>query len=328
MGFVSEARAFAPSKRVGSLMIVVMAAVIAVIVFRSEPSVGSETDIRVTLSDEKTPRPTTEEKDSDGDQLKDWEEALWNLSPVNPDTDGDGTGDYQEVKNRRQAVEDAPALILEDIDPNAPPTSPIALAGQILLSQFLTAKEVGVALPEQSIALAGELALETADINRSYEKLSMDDLNITTEPVSAKNYGNAVGAALTNTSGTPAPNELFVFLSYVQSSDSATFQKDMATVIERYNVTIEGFLAIAVPSERAVEHLAIVNTLVDVRTDLVDLAKVGDNPLMAIVALEAYQTNSATMTHLFENLRTSLSNTEFLQGEPGYAFIHAADTTQ
>lgn len=329
MGFFSEARAFAPSKRVGSLLIVAVAAIVAVIIFRSEASVGGEGPAGVTFVDETTSRPAAEEKDSDSDGLKDWEEELWDLSALNADTDGDGTSDLQEVENRKRAVEDAPALILDNVDPNAPPPSPTALAGQILLSQFLTAKEAGVALPEQSIALASELALQSADLQREYELLSLSDLNITSEPLSARSYGNAIGTALMNTD--PASqNEFLVFLAYVQSSDSDKFQEDMAAVIERYDATINGFMTIAVSSDRADEHLALTNALIAVRTDLVDMAKVGDNPIMATAALGTYRTNSSLMTTLFEQLRASLvvSGAEFLPGEPGYTFVHAADTTQ
>src|SRR2546423_718695 len=41
------------------------------------------------------------DKDSDNDGLKDWEETLWKTDPHNPDTDGDGTPDGQEVKEGR-----------------------------------------------------------------------------------------------------------------------------------------------------------------------------------------------------------------------------------
>ena len=39
--------------------------------------------------------------DADKDGLKYWEEALWKTDPNNPDTDGDGTSDGQEVKEGR-----------------------------------------------------------------------------------------------------------------------------------------------------------------------------------------------------------------------------------
>jgi len=40
-------------------------------------------------------------KDSDGDGLKNWEEALWKTDPNNPDTDGDGVSDGEEIKTNR-----------------------------------------------------------------------------------------------------------------------------------------------------------------------------------------------------------------------------------
>ncbi len=40
----------------------------------------------------------TIERDTDGDGLKDWEEALWGLDPKKPDTDGDGIIDSDEIR--------------------------------------------------------------------------------------------------------------------------------------------------------------------------------------------------------------------------------------
>ncbi len=328
MGFVSEARAFAPSKRVASLLIVVAATVVAVVIFRSEFSFGKESAMQVTLSNDTTPRTTTEEKDSDGDRLKDWEEALWGLNPTSADSDADGIGDYQEVENRQKTVADAPAIVLSGIDPDDTPPTPTELAGKILLSQFLTAKEAGVPFKDDSVALAGQIALSTADLDRVYPILSTTDLNIIAGTMSAKAYGNAIGTALTNTSGTPATSEFAVMIGYIQNSDSEKFRTDMATVVKQYDTTIDNFISMGVSADRAAAHLALTNALIAVRTDLVDLSKVGDNPLMAIAALDAYQNDSTLMTGLFEKLRASLkdSDAEFLPGDPGYIFVNAEAT--
>lgn len=47
-------------------------------------------------------------KDSDGDGLKDWEEAIWQTDPQNPDTDGDGTPDGKEVAGGRDPLKKGP----------------------------------------------------------------------------------------------------------------------------------------------------------------------------------------------------------------------------
>ena len=40
-------------------------------------------------------------KDSDGDGLKDWEEAIWRTDPARADSDGDGTADGREIADNR-----------------------------------------------------------------------------------------------------------------------------------------------------------------------------------------------------------------------------------
>lgn len=47
-------------------------------------------------------------KDSDGDGLKDWEEALWRTNLNNPDTDGDGTTDSAEIAAGRDPLKKGP----------------------------------------------------------------------------------------------------------------------------------------------------------------------------------------------------------------------------
>ena len=43
--------------------------------------------------------------DSDADGLKDWEETLWKLDPKNPDTDGNGIPDAEEVKKKMAEID-------------------------------------------------------------------------------------------------------------------------------------------------------------------------------------------------------------------------------
>ncbi len=46
--------------------------------------------------------------DTDGDGLKDWEEALYRTDPQNPDTDGDGTPDGREAADNRDPLKAGP----------------------------------------------------------------------------------------------------------------------------------------------------------------------------------------------------------------------------
>ncbi len=62
-------------------------------------------------------------QDSDGDGLKDWEEALWRTDPQNPDTDGDGTPDGEEIAKSRNPLKKGPNDTLSSASPLVPSAS-------------------------------------------------------------------------------------------------------------------------------------------------------------------------------------------------------------
>ena len=50
----------------------------------------------------------SQDKDSDNDGLKDWEEELYKTSPYDPDTDGDGYLDGEEINSGHNPLVKAP----------------------------------------------------------------------------------------------------------------------------------------------------------------------------------------------------------------------------
>ena len=54
------------------------------------------------------------EDDADADGLKDWEEPLWGLDPENPDTDGNGVTDGEEILRIRNSIDTSTTLAGEE----------------------------------------------------------------------------------------------------------------------------------------------------------------------------------------------------------------------
>lgn len=325
MGVFSDMRANAPSRRVGALVIVVSAIITVVLIARAE---DKPTTPVVFLSTE-TLRPESEELDTDGDGLKDWEEDLWGLSKNNPDTDGDGIGDSDEAENERRLVAEVPDTILNiygDTDTGEKPSS-AALAGQILISQLFAAKQAGIPVPKNSIKLASEVALDGATTDYSYPVYTQSNVNSanTSGAVALRAYGNAVAQALANPNN-DAPHELSVLLAYAQTSNTKEFEENMDIVISNYEKSISRLSAVPVPNDRVVFHVALVNALARVHTDLSYTRDVGTEPISALAGLEAYEKNSTTMAQLFQQLRNDITqaNIVFVSSEPGYLFMNAA----
>lgn len=321
MGVFSDMGTRAPSKRVGATAIIVCALIVAVIVSRNTSS-NPTGNILVTADDL---RPETTEVDTDGDGLKDWEENLWGFSPTNPDTDGDGIGDREEAENERRLVAETPAQLLAQYETatTLTPPSSTALAGQILLSQLFASKQAGLPVPEASIELAGEVALDGINTERTYTTYTIADITTTssTNTASVRAYGNAVAQALMAPTGQTTPHELFVILSYVQTNDAETFKQQMDIVLANYARTLTGLRAVQTPTNLSALHINLMNAMSRVYKDLTDIRNIETSPIVATIALEAYKKNSTTMAQLFEYLRNELrtAGITYTEIEPGYA---------
>src|SRR3989344_2117840 len=58
----------------------------------------------------------TNQPDTDGDGLRDWEEELWGTQKNNPDTDGDGVSDGEEIVRGTDHRVPGPTPLTSDID--------------------------------------------------------------------------------------------------------------------------------------------------------------------------------------------------------------------
>lgn len=57
-----------------------------------------------------------EEADTDGDGLKDWEEALWGTNPESVDTDGDGVSDLDQITAQRAVLRSQQGEIADELN--------------------------------------------------------------------------------------------------------------------------------------------------------------------------------------------------------------------
>lgn len=142
-------------------------------------------------------------KDTDGDNLKDWEEVLWHTDPNNPDTDGDGTKDNDEILAKRDPTKAGPN---DTIDALAQKIDP-AKAGSV-------GKEKQ---GEQSSTLTEQLARDFSDayLRRKFSGSGNIDQNYL-----SKLLFSGVTKGLSEASTQP-PEEVFIKDDFTVISDSS-----------------------------------------------------------------------------------------------------------
>ena len=141
-------------------------------------------------------------KDSDKDGLKDWEEGLWSTDLNNPDTDGDGTNDGDEVDDNRNPNLPGPddelnqGFVLQKKENNnenfEEDLTATDLFSQNLFGEYLSLRGSGQHISDTAkSSLVTSVIEDTLDteINKQYK---ISDLNIVEDnsAVALKKYGN------------------------------------------------------------------------------------------------------------------------------------------
>ena len=117
------------------------------------------------------------ELDTDGDGLKDWQEALWQTDKNNTDTDGDGTSDGQEVGEGRNptngSIEDT--LQLENYEYTGSFTQQVS---QNLFSQYNILKQEGVVITEDTQEALVQGSLGSNDFSLDINVFTFNDISV------------------------------------------------------------------------------------------------------------------------------------------------------
>lgn len=230
----------------------------------------SWTDPRLPAGNETSGEPRLAQLDSDGDGLKDWEEAIFRTDPHNPDTDGDGTPDEEEIVANRDPLTPGPDdLILPNTDQSKRKETHEALtadsvAGNLtrtILFQMLEARGAGFFDQSQTGAIAQELVNAMLASKNKYEReqhQTVADADIvilqTDDPESIKQYFNAMAAFyqdfITTNAGFPSDFDIIARASETKDPEALKDLARLATFLDALTARVK-----AVPVPRPVLEL-------------------------------------------------------------------------
>ena len=216
---------------VGGAALVVLGAFMWVLVPKqgSAPPPAATTLHRTVVQEREQPKPIG---DDDQDGLANWEEALRRTDSQNPDSDGDGTGDKDELEAGRDPLKKGP-------DDTAPGTRAQELTQarieELLPTRAPLRQEAALEPPEQTPPRTPRAAAETPAVN--------PELRV---------FGNALGAALALiTNDSFAQNERALIAQAAPSRDGAALPA-LAPLAESYERVASNLQAVAAPSEGTV----------------------------------------------------------------------------
>ncbi len=322
MQFLSGVSRFLPSRRVGALVVVVGALIVATVIVRADSKHDAVQPVARLSAEQKT----LDETDTDGDGVKDWEEELRGLSSVSTDTDGDGVSDGQEVEDERIRLEEARSGLLAEAnigdDPSYAGLSQTEKISRGILEQVVAFKEAGISLDGETTndmagILGGVLAKQPVT-PKTVDTALIQSVPETVASMSA--YANALGEILGGES-TPETNELLVLAQFGQTGDASTVDA-LVSVVATYADIIDGLTETVVPVTLESQHIELINAFINTQQSIALLANLSTDPIAGLQGLQAYSTYSNQVATTFESIREYLRARITLGTDaPGYIVL-------
>lgn len=277
-------------------------------------------------------------KDSDGDGLSDWEEALYGTNQNITDSFKLGMTDGAAVTNGLivpKAIADisVTASLPTSVDSNGLPRAPsddtlTAVFSKHFFTSYLSAKQDkgGADLSEEEMAnIANESlnALSSA-VAIAPDFKSLKDLTVSVSGADAlKEFAVKAEAILIKNKANASKSEISYLQDAVQNNDASALTH-IASIAKAYRDSAVGLAALPVPSELAEEVLALINAMIRVSAITADFARVNDDPLATMLALKQYPQTVLAIGTAFINISEAYRTAEVSMPTetPGASFVN------
>lgn len=224
-------------------------------------------------------------KDTDGDGLTDWEEALWKTDSKNKDTDGDETEDGQEIaQNRNPLIAGPNDKLIDDKEfynnfsfGKTDENSLTANFAKTLFSNFATMQKDGSISEEESKELTQGLVGSTQKQitlpnNYKAEALNTFDPN---DKAKLKEYGNNLVSIQIET--------------LKKMTDDKTSEENLGVISSTYKNIASQLFLMPVPASQTNIHIQMVNNLDKIGIFIDEMKNSKKDPMAAMLLMPEYE---------------------------------------
>ncbi len=282
-------------------------------------------------------------KDSNGDGLPDWEKALYGI-PVNATTtdyfhlgmtDGEAVAKGlivpKAIANVSIAVSSSTSLDSNGLPPPPAAGTLTAAFAKNFLTFFLAAKQAngGADLSQQDMQNVANETIHSlssiAVVTPDYKSAS--DLTVSGSGTDAlKTFAASVEAVFLKNTSNATTSEVN-YLQYAVDGNDAAALTHIASIAKAYRDTAVGLAVLPVPQELAAYDLTLINTMMRISEITSDFARVHNDPLATIIALEQYPQAVQSLGIAFMNIGEIYvsAGISLPAGVPGASFVNFID---
>ena len=325
---------YLPSKKIVVPLLFVLILLFVVFIFLNNEEDDQQIKEPVRVGVEGRVQNIIEQKDSDGDNLANWEEALWKTDPNNPDTDGDGAPDGEEVRSGRNPILAGPDDFIETTESKEARvsnriTSKTGIVAIDLFSRYLDAKgSPDGTLTQNESADIQEAVIDSFlfDLKTSKDLpkfLSKDVTIIETSPSNIKEYGNSLGRIFLKyyeEERFGSPTEI---LTEALRERNEARANDLKVLAQAHVSIAEEIIKIPTPESLLSIHLNLANSYTRTSKNISALGDLFTDPISSLGALSLFVNNNTLLFNAGENLKEYFrsNNITYTSQEKGYLIL-------
>lgn len=267
-------------------------------------------------------------KDSDTDNLPDWQEALYGTDPYNPESFRAGIMDGEAVAQGLVTPRVAVRPEEEPTDPESIPgiaAAPASLTdrfAQTLLRQYLANRGQNPPSQQEIVSFVNAGVANLTEESVSPARYAAADLRASSETLAA--YAAQAEAVFAARTVSADKNELSYFADALKGDDAALAKID--AISDAYAAIAAGLITTPVPAEARQAHLAIANALAHLSETSGDMAAMQKDPVRALVGISLYDRYAEELVAAFANLNGIFAARQVAptEGAAGYYIVKTA----
>ena len=277
-------------------------------------------------------------KDSDADGLPNWQESLYGTDANVADTFKLGMTDGaavaqglivpKAITDVRTPASSSGASSVDGLPPAPEEGTLTAQFAETFFTNFLAAREAngGADLSESQMNdVANQtVAALTSSIKPAPDFKSMKDLNVTgSGPEAMRTFAVSAEAVLRNNKSDATTTDIAYLKSAIIDGNESAYGH-IASIAKGFRSSAAGIAVLPVPEELASDALLLINTLMRMGELDTDFTQAESDPLVAILALQQYQTVTTALGKAFLNIGKDYAAAyiSLPSGAPGAMFVN------
>lgn len=240
-------------------------------------------------------------KDGDGDGVKDWEEALWGTDPHKSDSNGTGVSDSEFIAKKRESI--TGSVVAQR---KATGTITDTFSQQLFTS--ITSLSQSGGYSKDTVDSLAQSTASNLTTPKDVTRYTTNDIKtVVDSPQATVNYKSALKKTGTGLDISSLGNEVNLLAQSINKPKNSELEQKLILISTTYALLGERTARVTVPISILDSHLELVNAYYGLSVAITGLSLLYNDPVQSVQALALYKSETSKLFEATEKISAYLA---------------------